>query len=375
MTLGEQIRQAREKKNLSQEELAAQVGVSRQAVSKWENDASVPQGLNRDILKEILGLDSLGTETDDIPAEELPAEEQMPGRAASRNRILFLLAAVILSAAAGLLIGSFIWGRDRQAEELPSAEAIGEAGGEAADRIPAPAVKSVQFYGMYDGDCHPTQEHSGWYNLADVDVILIQWEGESPNNIKLLFTAAGTDTAGETRLLQTKPVPAGDSAVLFGAGALGEEREGSVWFELDYGDSALVSEKYRLFYEDGSAMEEPLPAGTERMLAYITAFKDGKLTFDAAEWVEVPGSRAAELGIGENDAGFSVYNGDDTPRELPLAEDCVFTVLDWNHNYEEETVTADRFRELLEERAGLDVPYTLTIEGDQIVHIEEHYVP
>ena len=36
MTLGEQIRQARENKNLSQEELASQLGVSRQAVSKWE---------------------------------------------------------------------------------------------------------------------------------------------------------------------------------------------------------------------------------------------------------------------------------------------------------------------------------------------------
>ena len=37
MTLGEQIKNSREKKNLSQEELAFQLGVSRQAVSKWEN--------------------------------------------------------------------------------------------------------------------------------------------------------------------------------------------------------------------------------------------------------------------------------------------------------------------------------------------------
>ena len=42
MTLGERIRELRGKKNLSQEDLAAALEVSRQSVSKWENDASVP---------------------------------------------------------------------------------------------------------------------------------------------------------------------------------------------------------------------------------------------------------------------------------------------------------------------------------------------
>ena len=57
MTLGEQIRAAREQKNLSQEELAEYMGVSRQAVSKWENGASVPHGANRSKLAEFLGLE------------------------------------------------------------------------------------------------------------------------------------------------------------------------------------------------------------------------------------------------------------------------------------------------------------------------------
>ena len=53
MTLGEQIKKAREQKNLSQEDLAAHLGVSRQAVSKWENDSSLPQGINREMLSKI----------------------------------------------------------------------------------------------------------------------------------------------------------------------------------------------------------------------------------------------------------------------------------------------------------------------------------
>ena len=44
MTLGEQIKHEREKRNLSQEELAFQLGVSRQAVSKWENGSGFKAG-------------------------------------------------------------------------------------------------------------------------------------------------------------------------------------------------------------------------------------------------------------------------------------------------------------------------------------------
>ena len=56
MSIGEQIKQAREEKNYSQEELAAKLDVSRQAISKWENDTAVPNGTNREMLNQILGL-------------------------------------------------------------------------------------------------------------------------------------------------------------------------------------------------------------------------------------------------------------------------------------------------------------------------------
>lgn len=43
MSLGEQIRSLRKTAGLSQEALAEQLGVSRQAVSKWENDSGLPE--------------------------------------------------------------------------------------------------------------------------------------------------------------------------------------------------------------------------------------------------------------------------------------------------------------------------------------------
>ena len=54
MSIGEKIKQARVGKNMSQEELAAIVGVSRQAISKWESDKAIPTGANREILNQCL---------------------------------------------------------------------------------------------------------------------------------------------------------------------------------------------------------------------------------------------------------------------------------------------------------------------------------
>lgn len=43
MTIGEKIAAARKKQNMTQEELAYQLSVSRQSVSKWESDVSLPE--------------------------------------------------------------------------------------------------------------------------------------------------------------------------------------------------------------------------------------------------------------------------------------------------------------------------------------------
>ena len=43
MTLADRISELRRKKGISQEELAVQLGVSRQAVSKWESGQSNPE--------------------------------------------------------------------------------------------------------------------------------------------------------------------------------------------------------------------------------------------------------------------------------------------------------------------------------------------
>jgi transcriptional regulator with XRE-family HTH domain len=56
MTAGQRIQQCRKTKKLSQEYVATVLGVSRQAVSKWENDLSVPDTVNYINLAKIFGV-------------------------------------------------------------------------------------------------------------------------------------------------------------------------------------------------------------------------------------------------------------------------------------------------------------------------------
>ncbi len=57
MSIGERITELRKVQNLSQGQLADALEVSRQAVSKWENDLSNPDSMNLIRLSEILDTD------------------------------------------------------------------------------------------------------------------------------------------------------------------------------------------------------------------------------------------------------------------------------------------------------------------------------
>lgn len=75
MTLGERLRELRQKRGLSQEEVAQKLFLSRQSVSKWENDQAEPGVENLKVLAGLyeVSVDVLvGNET----APEPPPEEQ-----------------------------------------------------------------------------------------------------------------------------------------------------------------------------------------------------------------------------------------------------------------------------------------------------------
>ena len=55
MTTGEKIIKLRHQSGLSQVDLADKLGVSRQTISKWENDQALPDTYNLKILSKVLG--------------------------------------------------------------------------------------------------------------------------------------------------------------------------------------------------------------------------------------------------------------------------------------------------------------------------------
>ena len=85
MSLGITISRLRADKKLSQGDLADALGVSRQSISKWETDASVPELDKLIKLSQLFGVTLDELVTGETPPEQLPASpppppRQMPGR-------------------------------------------------------------------------------------------------------------------------------------------------------------------------------------------------------------------------------------------------------------------------------------------------------
>lgn len=82
MTTGQKIQALRKGRGLTQEQLAARLGVSRQAVSRWELDETLPDTQNLLPLKEALGV-SIDTLLDSAQDLEEPALQEGPAPAAA----------------------------------------------------------------------------------------------------------------------------------------------------------------------------------------------------------------------------------------------------------------------------------------------------
>ena len=99
MTLGTKLQNLRKSKNMSQEALAEMLNVSRQAISKWELDQSLPDTANIIALSKIFSVS-----TDYLLLEE--AAKPTPTSSSHNAKSFIILSAGILSAAVGFL-GNF----------------------------------------------------------------------------------------------------------------------------------------------------------------------------------------------------------------------------------------------------------------------------
>ncbi len=105
MTLGERIKELRNKNNLSQEKLAFELHVSRQAVQKWEQDVCDPSldTLNAMTIFFNVTLDYLVNGTDII------SEETKDNASSSVLDKVDIVLLILLLLSIGLFIGTFIY--------------------------------------------------------------------------------------------------------------------------------------------------------------------------------------------------------------------------------------------------------------------------
>lgn len=126
MTLGEKIASARKEKGMTQEMLAEKLGVTRQAVARWETGKALPGTANLFMLRQLLGIpleaadmeatdlegttgtEKSGTLANTEKAESLTAKQKWMLLAAAAILLWLALQFVGLGAAIGLLILLFI---------------------------------------------------------------------------------------------------------------------------------------------------------------------------------------------------------------------------------------------------------------------------
>lgn len=171
MTFGEKLQILRRKHGLSQEQLAEQLDVSRQALSKWENGASMPE-----TDKIILLSDIFHVSTDFLLKDSLDTHapaEQAPQTATQKARLLTIAAlALVIS---GFLVGWALandgshllyWPASRMVPGL-LLQVVGVALAEIAF-LPADAAKRCAFRASFYGvGC--------WFLLVLPNIILWQF--------------------------------------------------------------------------------------------------------------------------------------------------------------------------------------------------------
>ena len=125
MTLGQRIGQYRRKLSISQEELGERLGVSRQAVSKWETDAATPDMENLLALARIFGVsvaELTATPESSAPeAEKTEPNPPSPGRRGPKAWVVVLLGLVVLVLLAAAGVG-FVWSNLRSSSEKPASQ-------------------------------------------------------------------------------------------------------------------------------------------------------------------------------------------------------------------------------------------------------------
>lgn len=114
---------------------------------------------------------------------------------------------------------------------------------------------------FYDNEQNEISAEALWYNMANIDNILVKWTGLTPNTVRLYYTPSGTETAEQMQLLMTKVPLDGDSEITLSVADLDKTNmHGHLQIELDFGERKTTAD-YNVFYDTDNPelSDEPEP--------------------------------------------------------------------------------------------------------------------
>ena len=135
MQLGKQIYELRKKANLSQEQLAVKVGVSRQTISKWELCETAPDIKQAQVLSQVfsVSLDELtGNDTKEVIYKKVSNTEKLAGLIIKVIKIWgIIILACLIVAVVGIVLFGFVRGEgsvefENNVEKVTFTEVVGE---------------------------------------------------------------------------------------------------------------------------------------------------------------------------------------------------------------------------------------------------------
>ena len=135
MELGNQIYERRKKANLSQEQLAEKVGVSRQTISKWELGETAPDIKQAQVLSQVfsVSLDELtGNDTKEVIYKKVSNTEKLAGLIIKVIKIWgIIILTCLIVAVVGIVLFGFVRGEgsvefENNVEKVTFTEVVGE---------------------------------------------------------------------------------------------------------------------------------------------------------------------------------------------------------------------------------------------------------
>lgn len=203
MSIADRIKQAREDRGMTQEDLAEKLEVSRQAVSKWELGASVPSPENMKLLEEVLGV-TFPPPEEAAPAPEEASLETAPKAAFWNWERITLLCLGVLMVLALFSAAIFVFLRDGHTD------------------VPRPSEPILTGISFFDENASPLQPNlgDGWHSFDAGSRVLMVVEfrngsERSVDAVSLFLTPTGTETFDLRQQLAVQAVYDGRSFALF----------------------------------------------------------------------------------------------------------------------------------------------------------------